>query len=95
MPNYDFGHNFNGSCRILLKFCTPPRDGQYEPFLLDNFFSKFKYLAGRGTCGFAENAKNWLNSTFEPKPNAVAKQFYLGNQPPTYLGKAKKNQNCH
>ena len=78
MPNNDFGHNFTGSCRILLKFCTPPRDGQYETFLLNNLFSKFNYLAGRGTCGFAENAKMRLNSAFELKPNAAAPP--LGNR---------------
>ena len=55
------------------------------------FFSKFKYSARRGTCGYAKNAKNWLNSAFEPKLNAVAEKIYLENQPPTYLGKAKKN----
>ena len=59
------------------------------------FFSKFKYLAGRWTCCSSKIAKIQLNLAFEPKPNAVAEKFYLGNQPPTYLGKTKKNQNCH
>ena len=64
-------------------------------FLSNNFVSKFKYLTGRGTCGFAENAKIRLNSAFEPKPNAVAEKIYLGNQPPAYLGKVIKNKICH
>ena len=95
MPNNDFGHNFSQSCRILLNFCTPPRESQNETFLLNKFFSYFKYLVRRGICSFAENAKIRQNSAFEPKPNVVAEKFYLENQPPTYLGKVKKNQNCH
>ena len=67
----------------------------YYYFLDSESFSYFKYLVRRGICSFAENAKIRQNSAFEPKPNVVAEKFYLENQPPTYLGKVKKNQNCH
>ena len=90
MPNNDFGHNFSESCRILLNFCTPPRDSQNETFLLNNFFSYFKYLVRRGICSFAENAKIQQNLALEPKPNA----FVHESQPLTYLGKVKKSQIC-
>ena len=84
MPNNDFGHNFTESFQILLKLCTPPRDGQNGTFLSNNFFSFCKYLVGRGTCGFAENAKIPQNLDLGPKLNAVDEKFYLENQPPTY-----------
>ena len=70
----------------ILPYLKTTKFGPYT-FLFHNFF-----LTSSIWSGFCEICQNFANFGFSAK---TKRKCFAEKHPPTYLGKVKKNQNCH